>query len=177
MKKIILEGTKWMCLKDFRMSDGQVAFYHGKTYESFHNGRLQSEISSNHSMNINENFEEHFELVEEVTKPQSTNTSFDQVIEETLTQVRELLIVKSKEYRRNGNVYHNFEEGAKISGLSREKVLDGFLLKHEISIKDMTNDLDLGIIPSIEKITEKFNDNLIYLLIKKAMLTERAENE
>lgn len=102
------------------------------------------------------------------------NILFDQVIEETLDQVRELLIVKGKDYRRNGNVYHNFEEGAKISGLSREKVLDGFLLKHEVSIKDMTNDLDKGIIPSIEKIHEKFNDNIIYLLIKKAMLIERA---
>jgi protein tyrosine/serine phosphatase len=99
---------------------------------------------------------------------------FDQVVEETLNELRKLLIIKGNEYLRNGNVYHNFEEGAKISGLSREKVLDGFLLKHEISIKDMTNDLDNGIVPSIEKITEKFNDNLIYLLIKKAMLIERA---
>ena len=38
--------------------------------------------------------------------------------------------------------FHNFDIGSQRSGLIREKVLDGFLLKHEISIADITNDLD-----------------------------------
>lgn len=111
----------------------------------------------------------------EVVEPEIVKNSndFDKVIEDTLDQIRKTLLVKSREYRRNGNVYHNFEEGAKITGLSREKVLRGFLLKHEISITDMINDLDKGILPSIEKVNEKFDDNIIYLLIEKAMLIDR----
>jgi hypothetical protein len=101
------------------------------------------------------------------------NDYFEKVVTDTLSELKELLIVKGKEYRRNDNVYHNFDQGAKIKGITPEKVLDGFLLKHEISIADMTNDLDKGIMPSKEKVEEKFNDNIIYLLIKKAMILNR----
>jgi hypothetical protein len=104
-----------------------------------------------------------------------TEERFDQIISETLDKIKETLIVKGKEYRRNNNVFHNFDEGSKRSGLIREKVLDGFLLKHEISIADMTNDLAEGKLPKIETVEEKFGDNLIYLLIKKASIIDRID--
>ena len=102
-----------------------------------------------------------------------TEEKFNQIITETLDEIKQTLIVKGKEYRRNSNVFHNFEQGSSRSGLSREKVLDGFLLKHEISIADMTNDLDKGVFPKMETVNEKFGDNIIYLLIKKAMIVDR----
>jgi hypothetical protein len=117
-----------------------------------------------------------FDWVTDNTHPKSykdEGREFDDVITKTLEDLKEILTIKGKEYRRNGNVYHNFDEGSAIKGISREKVLDGFLLKHEISISDMTNDLDVGILPTREKVEEKFNDNLIYLLIKKAMILSR----
>ena len=105
-----------------------------------------------------------------------TEKRFDYEVEQTLDKIRHLLVVKGKEYRRNNDVFHNFNEGSKRSGLIREKVLDGFLLKHEISIADITNDLEKGIIPSKEIVNEKFNDNLIYLLIKKVSILKRIED-
>ena len=104
-----------------------------------------------------------------------TENRFEQIVDETLNQIRETLIKKGAEYRRNNNPFHNFEEGSKRSGLIREKVLDGFLLKHEISIADMTNDLEKGILPKIETIEEKFGDNLIYLILKKASIIDKIE--
>lgn len=104
-----------------------------------------------------------------------TEERFDEIIDKTLNQIRETLIVKGKEYRRNNNPFHNFNEGSKRSGLIREKVLDGFLLKHEISIADITNDLVDGKLPKIETVEEKFGDNLIYLLIKKASIIDKIE--
>jgi predicted patatin/cPLA2 family phospholipase len=98
---------------------------------------------------------------------------FEKVVDTTLQQIRDILIEKGKEYRRNNNPFHNFEVGAKKKSISREKVLDGMLLKHEISIDDMTNDLDLGKLPAASVVNEKFNDNLIYLIIKKAMFLDR----
>jgi hypothetical protein len=102
-----------------------------------------------------------------------TEEKFNQIITDTLDEIKQTLIVKGKEYRRNSNVFHNFEQGSSRSGLSREKVLDGFLLKHEISIADMTNDLEKGVFPKKETVDEKFGDNIIYLLIKKAMIIDR----
>ena len=102
---------------------------------------------------------------------------FEQIVDETLQQIRETLLVKGKEYRRNNNPYHNFEVGARKKNISREKALDGMLLKHEVSIEDMTNDLDSGKLPSIGAVNEKFNDNIIYLIIKKSMFIDRIHNQ
>ena len=119
----------------------------------------------------NGNDGEHYSLGDD--NDNSSSDFFDKVITDTLVELDELLVVKGKEYRRNNNVYHNFDQGAKIKGITPEKVLDGFLLKHEVSIADMTDDLDKGILPTKEKVEEKFNDNIIYLLIKKAMILNR----
>jgi hypothetical protein len=105
-----------------------------------------------------------------------TEERFEEIVEETLKEIREVLVVKGKEYRRGANPFHNFDEGAKRSGLRRERVLDGFLLKHEVSIADMTNDLDDRILPKMETVNEKFGDNIIYLLLKKASIIDRIEN-
>jgi hypothetical protein len=102
-----------------------------------------------------------------------TEDEFDEVIDKTLNKARDILIVKGKEYRRNGNPFHNFDEGARMRGMLREKVLDGFVLKHEISVNDMVNDIDKGILPSKEVVEEKFGDILVYLLIKKASILDR----
>ena len=99
---------------------------------------------------------------------------FETAVKSTLDNIKELLIVKGKEYRRNGNPYHNFERGSEISGNSREEVLQGFVLKHLISVEDLRNDSKKGLYPSIEKIEEKYNDILVYFLIEKAMMLENA---
>ena len=102
-----------------------------------------------------------------------TNNDFDKIITDTIEEIKNTLLVKAKEYQRNENPFHNFDVGSKRSGLIREKVLDGFLLKHEISIADMTNDLEKNVIPKIETVNEKFNDNIIYLLLKKASVIDK----
>lgn len=104
-----------------------------------------------------------------------TEKNFKYQIEKTLDKLRETLTIKSMEYVRNNDIFHNFHEGSKRTGLIREKILDGFLLKHEISIADITNDLEKGILPSKEIVEEKFNDNLIYLLIKKMSILDKIE--
>jgi len=101
---------------------------------------------------------------------------FEEIVNETLNNIKETLIVKGKEYRRNNDPFHNFNEGSKRSGLIREKVLDGMLLKHEVSISDITNDLEKGILPKVETLDEKFGDNIIYLILKKASIIDRIEN-
>lgn len=105
-----------------------------------------------------------------------TEDRFDEVVNVFLNNIRDTLIIKGKEYRRGGNPFHNFDIGSQRSGLIREKVLDGFLLKHEISIADITNDLEKGILPKISTLDEKFGDNVIYLILKMASIIDKIEN-
>ena len=100
---------------------------------------------------------------------------FENTIANTIHELQELLLVKGREYRRNNNPYHNFEEGAVIEQKTREEILQGFLLKHLISVKDMRNDLKKGIFPTEEKVNEKYNDILIYFMIEKAMMIENCK--
>lgn len=106
-----------------------------------------------------------------------TEQRFDEVVEVFLNLIRETLLEKGKQYRRNNDVFHNFNEGTKRTGLIREKVLDGFLLKHEISIADITNDLEKGILPKISTLDEKFGDNVIYLILKMTSIIDKIEEE
>lgn len=101
---------------------------------------------------------------------------FDAQVEATLEKIRTLLLIKGKEYRRNKDVYHNFNVGAKISGQIPEKVLQGFLLKHLVSYQDILNDIEQGKLPSKELVEEKLNDILVYFLIQKAQILNRIEN-
>jgi len=96
---------------------------------------------------------------------------FDEIIEDTLAKIKEVLITKGKEYRRNNDVFHNFNEGARITGQTREEVLWGFALKHFISIQDIKNDIKLGLKkPTKELLDEKYGDLINYLLLEKASI-------
>jgi len=101
---------------------------------------------------------------------------FDIQVESTLEKIKVLLIKKGKEYRRNNDVYHNFNQGAKISGQIPEKVLQGFLLKHLVSYQDILNDIEQGKLPSSQLVEEKLNDILVYFLIQKVQILNRIEN-
>lgn len=105
-----------------------------------------------------------------------TQQEFDEFVEIRLSKIKETLLVKGKEYVRNNNPLHNFEEGAKITNEHPSKVLDGFLLKHIISYRDMLKDIEQGNIPTIEKIEEKFGDIIVYFIIQEIIFTKSNNN-
>lgn len=104
-----------------------------------------------------------------------TQQEFEQVLEERLAAIRKTLASKGKEYAIEDNPLHNFEKGAAISGQSRERVLWGFALKHEISILDMIDRVDDGFIPTKERTEEKIGDLINYLILLEASLKDRVE--
>ena len=109
------------------------------------------------------------------TQSEGREQQFEAIIANTIHELQELLLIKGKEYRRDNNPYHNFEIGSIIEQKTREEVLQGFLLKHLISVKDMRNDLKQGIFPTENKVNEKYNDILIYFMIEKAMMIENCK--
>ena len=107
----------------------------------------------------------------------SREIDFENTIKNTLEQIKDLLIVKCKEYRRKNNPYHNFEVGAEKTGKTRIEILRGFSLKHSISIDDIIEDFENGTPPNVEKVNEKYNDLITYLLIEKSMMIEYCLNK
>ena len=102
---------------------------------------------------------------------------FKNVVADTLEQVNKTLTIKIEEYVRHGNIMHNFDKGAEMTNQTREKVLYGFVLKHLISISDMRDDIEEGILPTEEKVEEKFNDAINYFILEKASILERIKNK
>jgi len=102
---------------------------------------------------------------------------FDEIVDATLEQVTEVLTVKSAEYSRNDDPLHNFNVGARKTGILREKVISGMALKHEISIDDIIDDIENGQLPTYEMLNEKFGDAINYLILKKASIIDRIENK
>lgn len=95
--------------------------------------------------------------------------------EATLLTLKELLIIKGKEYRRNNNPYHNFNEGAKLLDVRSMQVLNFFRLKHVVSIGDISKDLEQGLKVSESQVNEKYNDILVYTLIELAYAENQKE--
>jgi hypothetical protein len=98
---------------------------------------------------------------------------FKLVLDKTLNSTIETLGVKAMEYIRNDNAMHNFDVGARKTGQIRERVIYGFALKHHISIDDIRDDLEKGILPSEELIEEKFGDAINYLILEKASILHK----
>ena len=94
---------------------------------------------------------------------------------ETIERLKTLLLIKGKEYRRNNDPYHNFNEGAKLLSVRPMVVLNFFRLKHVISIADLQKDFEDKKHVSEAQINEKYDDILVYTLIELAYLEN--ENE
>lgn len=94
---------------------------------------------------------------------------------ETIERLKTLLLIKGKEYRRNNDPYHNFNEGAKRLNVRPMTVLNFFRLKHVISIADLQRDFEDKKRVSVDQVNEKYDDILVYTLIELAY-TEK-ENE
>lgn len=102
-----------------------------------------------------------------------TTKEFDKVLDEVLESTVKVMRSKSEEYATDDNKLHNFDQGARMTGQTREKVLYGFALKHLISINDIRNDIEKGILPSKELLDEKFGDAINYLILEKASIIDR----
>jgi len=98
---------------------------------------------------------------------------FEAVVAARLEAIRGLILVKGREYRRNGNVFHNFNAGGKMLGCTPERALLGFAAKHFVSVVDLVNDLDSGKVPTEAVVNEKLGDAMVYLVLLEGLFKER----
>jgi len=98
-----------------------------------------------------------------------TTNEFNEFFEGRINGIRQLACSKNEEYATRYDHFRNFNQGAKITGLNRDRVLWGFFIKHFISIQDyILHNATL----SPCQVDEKINDMIIYLLLLAGMLVE-----
>lgn len=86
--------------------------------------------------------------------------------------IKGVMCSKSAEYARNNDKLHNFKKAAKMSGKTPIECLRGMMLKHDVSIEDMLDDLILGKTFSQELWQEKLHDKINYMFLLWAILFE-----
>lgn len=104
-----------------------------------------------------------------------TATEFEKVLEARITNIRQTLIVKAKQYASANDHLYNFGEGAKFLQTTPEICLLGYLTKHLVSVADLCRNASSK--QSLETWQEKIGDAINYLILLEAMVTKRLEDD
>jgi hypothetical protein len=103
-----------------------------------------------------------------------TRQDFDKLVAERVAKIASVISSKGNEYSGNGDDrMHHFKVAARICNETPEKALWGIAMKHLVSVIDIINDLDKGIVASKERVDEKIGDTINYLILLEGLLEER----
>jgi len=97
---------------------------------------------------------------------------FEKVVDGRLQRIVSILKRKADEYAR-GDRLSNFKRAAKILGSSPERALLGMMAKDWVSVLDLIEDLDRGVLAPQWMWEEKIGDAINYLILLEAMGSER----
>lgn len=104
-----------------------------------------------------------------------TVDEFDAVVSRRLEKIRQTLVVKGREYSRDGDRLSNFKNGAAILRCTPERALLGYAAKQMTSVVDFVRDLEAS--PPVERTEaewdEKLGDAINYLILLEAVTVER----
>lgn len=103
--------------------------------------------------------------------------NFNRLADERLDKCKEVLVRKNQEYASDTDKLSNFKQAAALKNETPERALWGMQAKHIISLKKIIEDVDQCKLPSLELLTEKITDNINYLILLEALITERIERE
>jgi len=101
---------------------------------------------------------------------------WDKLLDETIGRIKDLAQSKGGEYSGDFDRLANFRRNAERLGLSMEHVWAVYSAKHWDAIMQFVQDLSTGKTrPRSEPIQGRVDDLIVYLLLFKAMLSERDE--
>lgn len=100
------------------------------------------------------------------------NEQFQEIVEDRCTKIKNVLANKAKEYAADCDRLHNFKRAALIGKTNPSRALFGMMNKHLVSVLDIFDDIDKGIIPSPEMVDEKFGDLINYLILELGVIAE-----
>ena len=99
--------------------------------------------------------------------------AFHEIVEDRCTKIKLVLANKAKEYAKDGDRLHNFKKGAKYGNCTTTRALFGMMNKHLVSVVDIFDDIDSGVLPSDAMLEEKFGDLVNYLILGEACIKEQ----
>lgn len=95
------------------------------------------------------------------------------IVENRCNAIKEILIEKGAEYHYNGDPFYAFNAAARYLLTSPEEALRGMMVKHQVSLDNIINDIRFGKDVSEDMISEKVGDYINYLVILEALLYKR----
>jgi hypothetical protein len=108
------------------------------------------------------------------TNTLETTKDFYEFVTDVLDNCENTLINKGREYTES-HWLENFEDACRFKGLEINsanliKILDGYRLKHQVSIMKLQKDIENGKYVSTDLINEKYGDLINYNLIEQAII-------
>jgi len=94
---------------------------------------------------------------------------FESILNRRLKLIQETLGRKAREYAHGGDRLHNFHLASKMSGKTTIECIDGMMLKHVVSVRDM---VDGRLKLSRAMIDEKIGDTINYCILLEAAMLE-----
>lgn len=105
-----------------------------------------------------------------------TSAELDKMIDQIFLDIRKTLTKKGAEYSPYLDRLKNLKDTGTFLEVPPERALLGFVAKHIIALKDFIIELTLGFFRSEDQWDEKIDDIICYLILLKALLKERREN-
>lgn len=102
--------------------------------------------------------------------------TFDALVEETISSIKGLLLVKGGEYAGSDDRLANFKRGASLVGVSPLQCLFIYLSKHYDAFATYVRDAAAGTTrPRSEGIEGRLDDLINYCILAKGLVREEAE--
>ena len=98
---------------------------------------------------------------------------FQEVVEMVIKNINTVMGQKSESYARGGDKLHNFKRASRVAEVTPAQALLGMKLKHDVSILDMIDDIELrNGYATDEYMLEKFGDSINYSILLMALLID-----
>lgn len=98
---------------------------------------------------------------------------FDEILEKRLAKTRALLKSKAGDYAMEHDRLHNFQKASELGGRTPAQCLQGFALKHWVSLSDQIDKAAQREV-NLARVDEVIGDVIAYLCLLEAIFIEQA---
>lgn len=110
--------------------------------------------------------------------PKFSHTEFNELIDETVLNIRQLSDLKGGEYAGDFDRLANFRRNGDNLGVAMEVIWYVYTAKHWDAIAQYVRDLSEGKSRQrLETLSGRFDDLIVYAILGKAMLAERDRDD